>query len=122
MRLERYVVRRIRVLVAATVLLWSSPMYAQIATWADAWFPAGLSHNACVQRGEAAFGRAGAQNVRTAVNFPGMAWISGSIGEYSITVACVTAKDVIMFYGAGPQDPNNKSIDYLKGIRKDMGG
>jgi hypothetical protein len=58
------------------------------------------------------------QNVNPQVLFPGMAWISGTIGEYSILVACVIAKDVIMFFGAGPDV--NRARDYVEGVKKDM--
>jgi hypothetical protein len=107
--------------VVATVLLWSSPIYAQEPVLlADVWFPTGLSHNTCVQRAETALRDVGAQGVKTSAPFVGLAWINGGIGEHKITVGCITARDVIMFVLAGPSDSSPRLMDYLSGIRKKM--
>src|SRR5207249_4072696 len=107
-------------LIVASGILWSSPMHAQKATSGDAWAPAGLSQNTCMQRGQAAMRSAGLQNVRTTSPLDGMGWVDGTLGEYSITVGCITAKDVIVFFGSGPDFA--KVTDYLQSIRGSMGG
>jgi hypothetical protein len=82
-------------------------------------FPTGLSLDTCLQRGQATARDMGFQNVGQSINNPGMGWVSGVIGEYRMRIACIAAKDTIVFFIAGPD--GTQAANYLKSIGEGMG-
>jgi hypothetical protein len=55
-----------------------------------------------MQQGQATLRNMGSKDVFTSINFTGMGWIGGTIGDYRFTIVCITAKDVVVFNVAGP--------------------
>ena len=112
-----------RTLTVVSVVLWSSAVLGQAPSVAgNVWYPTGLSFDRCMQRGEATLREMGSKDVLTNINFTGMGWIVGTIGDYRLSIACITAKDVIVFNVAGPdraaaQNYSNYVQNEMKGSR-----
>jgi hypothetical protein len=69
-----------------------------------------------MQQGPAALRGMGSKDVYTKINFTGMGWVGGTIGDYRFTIACVTAKGVVFFIVAGPESATAKNHeDYIEG-------
>jgi len=110
-----------RTLAVIGIVLWPSAVLGQApSSDGDVWYPTGLSFDRCMQRGEAALRAMGSADVWTHINFTGMGWIGGTIAGYSFRIACITAKDVIVFNVAGPVAA--AAHNYTKSIRDGMQG
>jgi len=110
-----------RALTVVGVVLWSSAVLGQAPGFAgNVWYPTGLSFDRCMQRGEATLREMGSKDVHKDINFTGMGWLNGSIGDYRLSIACITAKDVVVFNGAGPDFAAAKN--YIEYVRNGMNG
>jgi hypothetical protein len=69
---------------------------------ANVWTPPALSMNDCVQRGSTALRTAGATKTDQKTVFPGMAFVTAILGDYSAMIMCITFKGVVVFTVHGP--------------------
>jgi hypothetical protein len=108
-----------RALTVVGVVLWSSPIFAQAPRLVgDVFYPTGLSFDRCLQGGQAALRDIGSKNATTQTIFTGMGWVFGTIGNFQVSIACVTAKDVIVFSAAGPDEAT--AGNYALSLRQKM--
>ena len=108
-----------RALIVAGLGLWSSPILAQApGLGGDVFYPTGLSFDRCMQGGQAALREMGSKDVITKTVFTGMGWVFGTIGNFSVHIACITAKEVIVSAAAGPDGATAQN--YANSLRQKM--
>jgi hypothetical protein len=90
------VLRLVWLSILVDVVMWSTPIFAD-ALAQDVWNPTGLSFDRCLQLGQKAMGDLGSKDVRPEIKFTGMGFVEGSYGDYTISIICMTAKDVVVF-------------------------
>lgn len=80
----------------------SPKAFAQAPTMStNVWTPPNLSFNECMQRAQTILRNEGSKDVALTTNFSGMGWVTGSLGDYRITIACATFKGTVFFAVAG---------------------
>jgi hypothetical protein len=73
------------------------------------WTAPGLSFNDCMQKGADAMRREGGTMSQQNTSFPGMGFINGSLGDYSLIINCMTFKGTVTFIVAGSDGPTADS-------------